>query len=206
MLINQQRAQQASSLLQNSTTRQGIFGLPSSFGNSTSSLMLSRVGIVNLDDQSRLEGLDDSIVEISVISDHTSTNDFYCDQPHASCSLKRILAVSGDTPQREKLATNPPLLSMIATEGNWLATTITSKIGRNVKILAKTFTNDDYYLSAATNFPNMPPATMNDELNRNWLCLWIRLDHKWFEQMPVSAKLPRPSCKPWRSQASHHLM
>ena len=36
-------------------------------------------------------------------------------------------------------------------------------------MFADAFTNDDYYLSTSASFPRMPPDTINDALNRNWL-------------------------------------
>ena len=51
----------------------------------------------------------------------------------------------------------------------YTATALASKIGRSVKMLADAFADDDHYLNAAANFPNMPPATINDALNSNSL-------------------------------------
>ena len=42
---------------------------------------------------------------------------------------------------------------------------LTSKIGRNIKNFAKIFANDDHYLRADENFPNIPPENINDSLN-----------------------------------------
>ena len=58
---------------------------------------------------------------------------------------------------------------MTVASGKYLANVLAAKIGRNIIILADTFANDDYYLSAATNFPNMSPTTINDVLNGNLL-------------------------------------
>ena len=58
---------------------------------------------------------------------------------------------------------------MISVSGNYSDTTLVSKIGRNIKILADTFANDCYYLSESENFPRMPPETINDTLYGNWL-------------------------------------
>ena len=56
---------------------------------------------------------------------------------------------------------------MIAAVGNYSATALASKISRNIKINADTFTDDEHYLKVATNFRNTLTATINDTLKVN---------------------------------------
>ena len=56
---------------------------------------------------------------------------------------------------------------MITAIGNYLATTLTSKIEMSIKMFADTFADEDHYLSASVNFPSIPLATINDILNGN---------------------------------------
>ena len=77
-----------------------------------------------------------------------------------------FLAPVGTPLQRVKLEKHPNLLNMIATADNYSATALTAKIGRNIRMFTDTFTDNDHYLSAAANFPNMPPETIKDARNR----------------------------------------
>ena len=58
---------------------------------------------------------------------------------------------------------------MITAAGNYLAIALVAKIGRNIKILADNFTDDDHYLSTSANVTIMPPATNNYVINGNLL-------------------------------------
>ena len=106
--------------------------------------MILPTGLVNLDHQLRSEGLNNSIVEIYFISGRTSTNNFACEHPYVSCNLKTIPSAAGTTSKWLKLSAHPYLLSMIATSGNYSATTLTAKIGRNTKMIADNFTDHDH--------------------------------------------------------------
>ena len=68
---------------------------------------------------------------------------------------------------------------MIATTGNYSASVLASKIGSNIKIFADTFAGDDHCLSAAVNFPSIPPVSINKTLKWNWLndALYLRTGH-----------------------------
>ena len=78
MRIDQQLAHTIS-LMQVSSTLQVILGPPIPLWNITFLLMFSPTGLANLYHQLRLGGLDESIVEIYIISNKTSTNDFAYD-------------------------------------------------------------------------------------------------------------------------------
>ena len=56
---------------------------------------------------------------------------------------------------------------MIAAPGNYSATTLTENIDIKIKMFAETFADDDYYLSADVNFPNMLLETIKDTGNGN---------------------------------------
>ena len=58
---------------------------------------------------------------------------------------------------------------MVDSAGNSSATALAVRIGRNIKMLTKTFANYDHCISAAANFPITPQAIVNDALNCNWL-------------------------------------
>ena len=60
---------------------------------------------------------------------------------------------------------NLTLLGMVATEGTTTSSALTTKISRNMKILANAFANDDHYTSIAANVLIIKPATIIDTLN-----------------------------------------
>ena len=66
---------------------------------------------------------------------------------------------------------------MLASESQYLATTIAVNLRRNIKMLDKTFADDDYLLSAVINFPNLPPGTINYVLFCNWLTDGLELNN-----------------------------
>ena len=62
---------------------------------------------------------------------------------------------------------HPLLLNVIAALGKYLATALTSKMGRNIRMLVENFAGDDYYLREAATFPRMIPESINDTLDGN---------------------------------------
>ena len=84
-----------------------------------------------------------------------------------SYSLKIFLATLGTTLQGVTLVMCLPLLKIIAATVNCTVTTLAAKIGRKIKMIADTFTEDNHYLSTSTNFISAPPATINNKINGN---------------------------------------
>ena len=58
---------------------------------------------------------------------------------------------------------------MMTTAVNYSDATLVSNTCRNIKIFADDFTDDDHYLSTATNFPNIPLTIINEVLNGKYL-------------------------------------
>ena len=58
---------------------------------------------------------------------------------------------------------------MVSTAGNNTSSALTTKIGRNMKMLANDFANDDHYINLAANFPTIEPETIINMLNGNGL-------------------------------------
>ena len=54
---------------------------------------------------------------------------------------------------------------MVATLGTTMFSALTTKMGRIMKMLANTFANDDYCISAATSFLAITLAIIIDTLN-----------------------------------------
>ena len=84
-------------------------------------------------------------------------------------SLKTFMATTGTSPQKENAFMRLPLFSIVATAGSHSLTILTEKLGRNIKIFSHLFAQEECFISAATRIPNMPPETINDILNYNWL-------------------------------------
>ena len=62
-----------------------------------------------------------------------------------------FLAEVGASFQQEKLISHPPLLTIVATAGSCLPTMLTSKLGMNIKMLARLFDQDKEFMSAVSN-------------------------------------------------------
>ena len=77
----------------------------------------------------------------------------------------------------------PHLLVMISEVGTTTSSTFTTKISRNMKILANNFANDDHCMSVAENFPNITLASI---YIRNYYILYThnkdRQEHEKFGQ------------------------
>ena len=129
--------------------------------------MLSPTRLGNFYHQTWSKGLDNSIYDNSVISNHSYVNYFTCDQLHVSCILKMFLATVVNKLQGSKVSTCSSILIMIAALENYSATAPAEKIDRNISIYDEIFANDYLYLSAYVNFSNMLLATINDAVNIN---------------------------------------
>ena len=64
---------------------------------------------------------------------------------------------------------NPLLLDMVAAQGTTTSSALTTKIGRNMKMIANTFDNNDHCVSIATKFPTTTSETIIHALN----CIWL---------------------------------
>ena len=71
-----------------------------------------------------------------------------------------FLASAGKTPIGKYSTIHTTLLVMVVSAENIKSTAFITKICRNVKMSADAFAKDDYYLSAAVNFPTITPATI----------------------------------------------
>ena len=105
----------------------------------------------------------------------TYNNDFACNTHQKSWSIKTFLASVVSELHQENATVETPLLSMTATASQCSATALVAKLCRIINIFANTFDDDNHFLSAAVNFTNLLPGTINDVLNWNWLTYGLDL-------------------------------